>query len=1111
VAFYQSGNSITGYLYEKYLNDSNTAPASPMTGGTVTFAIAANVAPGQYNIRFNNTTPTTIVTSATITVTPAPAVTVTPTTTAPGGVVTATVANGPATSRWDWVAFYPVGNPISWYLYEKYLSNSSTAPETPLTGGTITFPLATDLPAGNYNVRVNTAAGTTVATSQTITVASTTISLSSATVAQGGTVTATIANAPAVSRYEWVGFYPEGNSIGGYLYERYLNNSSTAPASPMTGGTVTFSIPTNLASGQYRVRFNNPTPVTLAQSAIVTITDTTAPTISASVSPAANAAGWNNSPVTVTFTCSDNAPGVSCPAAVVVDQDGSGQLVSRTATDAAGNISSSANVTINLDTEPPSIELTTVVPAETIDTSLDVEATVTDSLSGAASATCSGVAAALSGGTVECEMPLKIGRNVVLASVVDAAGNSASDSATTVRVTTAAIELTVTPASASILAGEQRLLRAVDQFGRLPTGVTWSSEDDNVVTVVTDEDGAMFALGIASGTVTLTATLGGETAELELTVHAGAALPAGTPRWTAPQRAGIAGAETVISANFGGDDAIYSVEGGARLMNGLQQATVRALGVDGTENWFGALPVGEDEVVQKIMPHANGGIVAVLHTYSDPAEPAAIVRYTGTGSGSWRYQSGAFDMRAVTGSSGTVFVVETESGPNVSPFVVVLDGDTGAVLARQLLPQFLIKSISTFAVEVDPVGFVVDANGHGRFLISHGEWVAPSPGSGSVSYTLDLYDVAPTGAIAITTLDTVNHSAASSQYWLEPQSLTPDGEGVLALYMRRSGAVQTEGWHGKYYGTTNTAFTLPGPWRPTVSSYDGFGVGRGDTPSDPLTARGLRSGALVWQSAVSGEPVLALKDAGAAIRDTNGDLREISSSGSASAVDGAASDGPFAYGRFHGRDASYTLQATPWRPVDEATISRVIGGYLRTVMGGFGFHAKAYDIPGTFGLEKHLGLAFVPRNQKVWASHPTLANYQISLTKSPKLYGENLVVTTGGAPVGGPPDWKLSQFFNRSPGDLDKPANPGVWLHVAPQLEDQKALDLLLRSYGFPDGVLEYDAVPIVGLPGYNSNSFMRGLLNVCGLLPPPSFFTNATFPGAGKPVPPEYFPIIVP
>jgi len=79
------------------------------------------------------------------------------------------------------------------------------------------------------------------------------------------------------------------------------------------------------------------------------------PAISASISPAPNAAGWNNSNATVSFICSDQTSGVaSCPSPVVVTTEGANQVISGTATDKAGN-KATVSVKVNLDKTPPLI------------------------------------------------------------------------------------------------------------------------------------------------------------------------------------------------------------------------------------------------------------------------------------------------------------------------------------------------------------------------------------------------------------------------------------------------------------------------------------------------------------------------------------------------------------------------------------------------------------------------------------------------------------------------------------------------------------------------------------------------------------------------------------
>jgi hypothetical protein len=79
------------------------------------------------------------------------------------------------------------------------------------------------------------------------------------------------------------------------------------------------------------------------------------PTVSHSLSPAANANGWNRGNVKVIFSCKDDLSGVaSCPAEQGVTSEGQGQPVGGTALDNAGN-SASDSLKVNIDWTKPAI------------------------------------------------------------------------------------------------------------------------------------------------------------------------------------------------------------------------------------------------------------------------------------------------------------------------------------------------------------------------------------------------------------------------------------------------------------------------------------------------------------------------------------------------------------------------------------------------------------------------------------------------------------------------------------------------------------------------------------------------------------------------------------
>jgi hypothetical protein len=228
---------------------------------------------GTYVLRFM-TGNTVLATSETITVSvSAVSLTVSPNPVAPGGTVTATVANGPA-NKTDWLALYAEGD--SNYIAWKYLNGLQTAPAAGLAGASVPFTLPTA--AGNYVIKF-WAGPALLATSATITVASSsTVTVSPTTIGPLGSISATVGNGPG-NATDWVALYPAGSST--YTDWKYLNGTTTAPATGLRSAIVTFAMPA--APGTYLVKFLSGSTV-LATSATITVLT---PTVTASVTTAA--------------------------------------------------------------------------------------------------------------------------------------------------------------------------------------------------------------------------------------------------------------------------------------------------------------------------------------------------------------------------------------------------------------------------------------------------------------------------------------------------------------------------------------------------------------------------------------------------------------------------------------------------------------------------------------------------------------------------------------------------------------------------------------------------------------------------------------------------------
>ena len=93
--------------------------------------------------------------------------------------------------------------------------------------------------------------------------------------------------------------------------------------------------------------------------------DKTAPGLTGSRAPLANAQGWNNTDVTVSVSAIDALSGVqSCDPSVVVSAEGAGQSVSLSCTDLAGNSAATSVPGINIDKTAPAVTGAPARPAD---------------------------------------------------------------------------------------------------------------------------------------------------------------------------------------------------------------------------------------------------------------------------------------------------------------------------------------------------------------------------------------------------------------------------------------------------------------------------------------------------------------------------------------------------------------------------------------------------------------------------------------------------------------------------------------------------------------------------------------------------------------------------
>ena len=227
--------------------------------------------------------------------------------------------------------------------------------------------------------------------------------------------------------------------------------------------------------------------------------DSSAPTISHTQSPLANANGWNRTNVTVKFVCEDASSGIaSCTSDQVVSAEGKSQEVQGTATDNAGN-SASDKALVSIDKTDPSISATADRAPNTnlaangtgwYDADVTVAFTCSDTLSGI-------------DGPSGCPAPKTLGEGynqIASGTATDAAGNTAAAGVDEINVDKTAPSLSGSPTTAPNANGWYKADVAIDWtcsdalsglHGACPANSTITGEGNDLVASesISDEAG----------------------------------------------------------------------------------------------------------------------------------------------------------------------------------------------------------------------------------------------------------------------------------------------------------------------------------------------------------------------------------------------------------------------------------------------------------------------------------------------------------------------------------------------------------------------------------------------------------------------------------------------
>ena len=669
-----------------------------------------------------------------------------------------------------------------------------------------------------------------------------------------------------------IGSYSDGTSQNVTLSASWASSASTVATVSSTGLVTASSTGTAAISA---------TVGGLGFLSNLTVTAAGPPSITATVSPAPNAAGWNNSPVTVTFTCIPGGAVIgSCPSPQIVASEGINQVVRGTVTDVSGQ-TATATVTLDIDETPPVLMVSSPADGDTISTpGVLASGTLSDALSGISTLTCNGAPVTLAGTDFSCNISLTPGLNLVAVRATDVAGNvGLTKMHVTYPVYPVPTSIQITPTVANLVTGRTQQFTAIDDQGRPRSDATWALSDQTLATISASSSPLLVAL--AAGQETLTASADGISTQIQLNILN--SLPTGGASWSTSPLPGFNPIDISLAVPTNSGTGLFSVEQHLYFDGEgypQEQYALRAFTNDGQQLW-------QQQSIELIFPDLFGGVL-VYAAGTSPYSTVWSQLDSQTGSPVWTSNvsvSGGITVRP----DGNLVGLTYPQGQSLSVFVA--NGSNGQATQIPIPQQSQYVGTTTgpceagvFTGSYDAAVSLITADADGNSYLEYVPLISNSTTTFAVQ-GLDCVGIASSGVNETTVnLMTIHLDGSTSTQVLAdrklvstassgnsfqsgsnlvPGAVTPDGQGgVLATW----GEFFTDGSShfmvSHISSTGQSDFRLAAldnstPWGPTDSLpgtivLDDTSVGYAIDTVDPATfaatvvAFDINTGQTIW-------------------------------------------------------------------------------------------------------------------------------------------------------------------------------------------------------------------------------------------------------------------------